>query len=153
MTWMGHPLLKLHDTQECHFSACETCRGVLLLPKFCLNFVARHFFGDNVLDGFSCFYIVIVYSNFTFCGAYMLSFLASHTVSAKPAHPVSGGSKGVRGTHAPPEGSKFFQFHAVFGKICQNRMLAPPGELAPPPRGNPGSANASGCNFTLNLRK
>ena len=31
-------------------------------------------------------------------------------------------------------GSKFFQFHAVFGKILQNRMLAPP------PRGNPGSA-------------
>ena len=31
---------------------------------------------------------------------------------------------------APPE-SKFFQFHAVFGKIWQNHMLAPPGELAP----------------------
>ena len=40
----------------------------------------------------------------------------------------------------PPRGSKFFQFHAVFGKFWQNRMLAPPGELAPPPRGNPGSA-------------
>ena len=26
----------------------------------------------------------------------------------------------------PPWGSKFFQFHAVFGKIWQNRMLAPP---------------------------
>ena len=45
---------------------------------------------------------------------------------------------------APPSpwGSKFFQFHAVFGKFWQNRMLAPPGELAPPPRGNPGSATA-----------
>ena len=41
----------------------------------------------------------------------------------------------------PPWGSKFFQFHAVFGKIWQKRMLAPPpGELAPPPRGNPRSA-------------
>ena len=39
-----------------------------------------------------------------------------------------------------PPGSKFFQFHAVFGKIWQIRMLAPPGELARPPRGNPGSA-------------
>ena len=30
-----------------------------------------------------------------------------------------------------------------FGKIWQNRMLAPPpGELAPPPRGNPRSATA-----------
>ena len=26
----------------------------------------------------------------------------------------------------PPWGSKFFQFHAVFGKFWQNRMLAPP---------------------------
>ena len=42
-------------------------------------------------------------------------------------------------TRAPPWGSKFFQFHAVFGKIWQNRMLVPPGELAPPPQGNPGS--------------
>ena len=39
----------------------------------------------------------------------------------------------------PPWGSKFFQFHAVFGKIWQNCMLGPPGELAPPPPGNPGS--------------
>ena len=51
----------------------------------------------------------------------------------------------------PPWGSKFFQFHAVFGEIWQNRMLAPPpGELAPPPRGNPGSAtdmyHSFGCN-------
>ena len=34
-------------------------------------------------------------------------------------------------------GPKFFQFHAVFR---QNHMLAPPRELAPSPRGNPGSA-------------
>ena len=40
---------------------------------------------------------------------------------------------------APP-GSKFFQFHAVFGKFWQNRMLSPPGGLAPSPWGNPGSA-------------
>ena len=53
---------------------------------------------------------------------------------------TSGGSKGGREGRAPPLGSKFFQFHAVFGKFWQNRMLAPPGELAPPPRGNPGSA-------------
>ena len=42
--------------------------------------------------------------------------------------------------------SKILLFHAVFGKFWQNRMLAlpPPGELAPPPRGNPGSATESG---------
>ena len=51
----------------------------------------------------------------------------------------SGGSKGAQRMHAPP-GSKFFQFHAVFGQIWQNCMLAPPGGLVPPPRGNPGSA-------------
>ena len=46
----------------------------------------------------------------------------------------------------PPRGSKFFQFHAVFGKIWQNRMLAPPleswcphlGEILDPPLDTPG---------------
>ena len=45
----------------------------------------------------------------------------------------------------PPSGSKFFKFHAVFGKYWHNRMLAPPspqGSWRPPPRGNPGSATA-----------
>ena len=53
--------------------------------------------------------------------------------------------RGARGTPVtPPGGPKFFQFHAVFGKIGQNRMLAPPPEeLAPPPRGNPGSASGN----------
>ena len=40
-----------------------------------------------------------------------------------------------------PRGSKFFRFHAVFGKFWQNRMLAPPlgswrpllGEILDPP--------------------
>ena len=47
--------------------------------------------------------------------------------------------RGVRGTPSPRP--KFFQFHAVFGKIWQNRMLAPPlgswrpllGEILDPP--------------------
>ena len=62
--------------------------------------------------------------------------------------PINGGSKGWREGCAPPlVGSKFFQFHAVFGEIWQNRMLAaPPGGLAPPSRGNPGSATASDLN-------
>ena len=51
--------------------------------------------------------------------------------------------KVARGTHtrstAPPR-SIFFQFHVVFGKIWQNRMLAPPsGEFAPLRTENPGS--------------
>ena len=55
--------------------------------------------------------------------------------------------RGARGC-TPPRGPKFFQFHAVFGKCWQNRMLAPPGELAPPPWGNPGSATV---NVKLNV--
>ena len=34
--------------------------------------------------------------------------------------------KGWREGRAPLQGSKFFRFHAVFGKNWQNRMLAPP---------------------------
>ena len=54
----------------------------------------------------------------------------------------SGGSKGGREERSsPPRGSKFFQFHAVFGKFWQNRMLTPPlegwrshlGEMLDPP--------------------
>ena len=42
-------------------------------------------------------------------------------------------------TRAPPSPrSKFFQFHAVFGEIWQNGMLASP------PLGNPGSATVWG---------
>ena len=39
-------------------------------------------------------------------------------------------------------GSRFFQFHAIFGKI---------GELAPPPGVNPGSATALG-NVCVDLK-
>ena len=42
-----------------------------------------------------------------------------------------------------PQGSKFFQFHAVFRKVWQNRMLVPPWGVNAPPRGNPGSATDS----------
>ena len=42
-----------------------------------------------------------------------------------------------------PHGPKFFKFHAVFWKICEICMLAPPsGGLAPPSTKNPGSAPA-----------
>ena len=57
--------------------------------------------------------------------------------------------RGARGT--PPRMSKFFQFHAVFRKIWQNRMLAPPGELVPPPWGNLGSATAYICRYQTRM--
>ena len=43
-----------------------------------------------------------------------------------PVTVYSGGSKGGAGDTRPPWGSKFFQFHAVFGKIRQIPMLALP---------------------------
>ena len=56
-----------------------------------------------------------------------------------PVADLGGGAPGAR----PPYGPKFSRFHAVFRKIWQNRMLAPPPRgLAPPPTGNPGSAPA-----------
>ena len=59
---------------------------------------------------------------------------------------------GGTGDARPAWESKFFQFHAVFGKFWQNRMLAPPpGELAPPPRGNPGSATGLCKEIVLNF--
>ena len=51
---------------------------------------------------------------------------------------IGGYKEGYEGC-VPTSGSKFFQFHVVFGKVWQNRILAPPGGLVPPPRGNPGS--------------
>ena len=53
----------------------------------------------------------------------------------REVHPSVADLREVRGT-PPPQGSKFFQFYAVFGKFWQNRMLAPPGKLAPPPGEN-----------------
>ena len=49
-----------------------------------------------------------------------------------------GGSRGGVRDARPPWASKFFRFHAVFGKIW--RVHAPPGGFTPPPRENPGSA-------------
>ena len=48
---------------------------------------------------------------------------------------------------------QILSFHAVSGKIWQNRMLAPPGELMPPPRGNYGSATGFDAVSIVNPRK
>ena len=47
----------------------------------------------------------------------------SHTSEASPL-----ADRGEGGRDACPStlGSKFFQFHAIFGEIWQNRMLVPP---------------------------
>ena len=44
-----------------------------------------------------------------------------------------GGAQGARAPRLPPlPAPKFFRFHAVFGKIWQNHMLAPPLGSWPP---------------------
>ena len=54
---------------------------------------------------------------------------------------ISGGSKGgVRGTRPPP-GAQILSIACSFWEnLAKSYVGAPPGELAPPPRGNPGSA-------------
>ena len=65
----------------------------------------------------------------------------------------SGGFTGAPRRAPSPHGPKFSQFHAVFRKIWQNRVLAPPrGGLALPPMGNPGSAPAK-CDLDLCRQK
>ena len=58
--------------------------------------------------------------------------------------------RGAQGPVAPPR-SKLFQFHAVFGKIWQNRILVPPGVLAPRPQGirDPSLPSHADINFHL----
>ena len=69
-------------------------------------------------------------------------FILFHSISLKQAVPfvakTSGGSKGT--TPRTPNSFNYMQFLRKFGKIVCWR---PPGELAPPPRGNAGSA--TGC--------
>ena len=62
-------------------------RGVCSFCQNCAKLCGTPGFWQNVLDSFSCIYIEIAYSNLTFCGAYTLSFLVHHTISAKQAHP------------------------------------------------------------------
>ena len=57
------------------------------------------------------------------------------------ANKSSGGSKGGRRGRAPPPGVQILSISCSFWEILAKSYVgAPPGELAPPPRGNPGSA-------------
>ena len=70
---------------------------------------------------------------------YILAFMRMSVAMVKTLN-----SGGPKGPHAP----KFSQFHAVFMKIWQNRMLAPP------PSGNPGFApDADNLHFYFLVEK
>ena len=60
----------------------------------------------------------------------------------------SGGSKGGAQGMSPPPGPNSFNFMQFSGKYIKIICWRPPGELAPPPGGNPGSA--TGLYFHLN---
>ena len=51
----------------------------------------------------------------------------------------SGGSKGGAGDVCPPRGQNSFDFMQFLGNFGEIVCWCPPGELAPPPWGNPGS--------------
>ena len=69
---------------------------------------------------------ILGYSTLSFVNIFTILAMTFGVYCWKSQYNSSGGSKG-RGHEgcAPPWGSKFFQFHAVFGEIWQNRMLAP----------------------------
>ena len=56
-----------------------------------------------------------------------------HNSRSWPVFTVADLRRGVR--DAPPQGSKLFQFHAVFVKIWQNRMLVPSWRVGAPTSG------------------
>ena len=57
---------------------------------------------------------------------------------------LSGGSKGGHeGRMLPPGGPNSFNFMQFSGKYGKIICWRPPWELAPPPRGNPGSTTAT----------
>ena len=63
-----------------------------------------------------------------------------------------GGSRGGReGRTPPPWASKFFRFHAVFGKIW--RVHAPPGGFTPPPSGKSWIRHWGAPKFAKNCMK
>ena len=61
---------------------------------------------------------------------------------AQDVSTCSGGSKGgVRDAPPPPPGAQILSISCSFREnMAKSYVGAPPGELAPPPRGNPGSA-------------
>ena len=72
-------------------------------------------------------------------------------LSDKKRHCPVADLSGARGM--PPWGSKFFQFHAVFGKIWHNRMLAPPPRVGAPSSGKSWIRHCNASNLAPLLSK
>ena len=127
------------DAKGCSFtsSKCTSCRGNDIYcdsSGFARLWVEiNHIYRIHLMVFFLC-----LHSSLSSCCCVVVCQIWSYCVDW--GYEISGGSKGGHRGRVPPWGPKFFQFHAVFGKFWQNRMLATPVELAPPPQGNPGSA-------------
>ena len=107
-----------------HLNVCCICQWKVVISNICLQRWLMTFDGDPLV----CLHHAVM----------------SHTTVKRlwDKHIYLYTVADLRGREGRPPGPKFSQFHAVFGKIWQNRMLVLPRELAPPPRGNPGSATA-----------
>ena len=70
------------------------------------------------------------------------------SVNEKHNYHIGGSRGGVRDAR-PPWASKFFRFHAVFGKIW--RVHTPPWRVHAPPRENPGSATVPNATYLISL--
>ena len=72
----------IHNIKIFHISSKIFTNIVAVVCSFCQNLAklcGAPGFWENVLDRFSCLSIEMAYLNFTFCGAYTLSFLVRHT--------------------------------------------------------------------------
>ena len=103
-------------------------------------------FVENVLCSFSCFYIEIAYSNFTFCDVYTLSFLACHTISGKRAHPCMSKTLTLSKTAFPlqPPGS-------IFREKIKCSTIAKGRSQLVLLTGRQRETQAGVCSFSLNL--
>ena len=75
----------------------------------------------------------VTYQLFVPLGWLMIGYMRSQLEQDSPVADLGG--RGREGRAASPWGAKFFQFHAVFGKIWQIRMLVPPRGVGAPSSG------------------
>ena len=75
-----------------------------------------------------------------------MTYITKRNLERNIQMPLSFRKQWRRG-RAPPPRSKFFQFHAVFGKFGQNRMLAPPWGVGAPSLGKYWIRHWKGAHF------
>ena len=97
--------------------------------------IENYMYGNEVLR---CHFLIVM----SFPIIPMSSHASKSHKNSKSRLQDSGGSKEGREGHTPPRGPNSFNFMQFLGKFGKIICWRPPGELAPPPRGNPRSATA-----------